>query len=205
VRPAPLIAAVVLLALAALAAVLAFDVRAWSNAFDANDARFQATPRQSDWQAETTFPADVAERLLAVRDDVELRQALQAFVIADRTPRAFGLDERKARARSAAEAMLAEVSSTAVPTRASQAQNLVGVLVHRTGRVADGTTGEDRTIAAFETAVRLDPGNNDAKYNLELMLRRARPTGTREGPNTGSGPRGPGRRGAGAGTPGRGY
>jgi hypothetical protein len=66
-------------------------------------------------------------------------------------------------------------------------------------------TADDRAREAFEAAVRRDPANLDAKYNLELLLRRTRATATREGPGNGSGALGQGRRGAGSGTPGRGY
>jgi hypothetical protein len=200
-----LLAAAAAATLAVLALVLARDVRGWSDAMAADDARFVRAPQRAEWNHDSLLPGDPGERLLGLEGDLQLRRALQAFVVAERTPRGLGTLERRARNRSAAETLLAEVSSSGGSAQASQAENLLGVLVHRTGRVADGTTAEDRSIAAFETAVRLDPRNVDAKFNLELMLRRARPSGTREGPNAGSGPRGPGRRGAGAGTPGRGY
>jgi hypothetical protein len=182
------------IALAAVALVLAADVRSWDDAL-----------RHGDRHADPALPGDPAGRLLSVQDDVAVRDALRAFAAAERAPEGFDSGLRRARLRSEAEALLGEVAAKGRGARPSQAENLIGILVHRTGRVADGTTGEDRTIGAFETAVRLDPTNADAKFNLELMLRRAQARGEREGPGSGSGPRGPGRRGAGAGSPGRGY
>ena len=87
----------------------------------------------------------------------------------------------------------------------SQAGNLLGVLVDGAGRVAGGVTADARAQDAFTAAVRRDTSNTDAKYNLELLLRRTKATSTRHGAGTGAGSRGRGRRGAGAGTPGRGY
>jgi hypothetical protein len=191
--------------LAAGAVALARDVGSWEDALRAGDAVLSRSPGRADWEADPIGPRDPAGRLLGVGDDVELRQALRAYLVAEQAPHGFDLGERRARARSAAEVLLSDVAAANDGAPASQAANLMGILVHRTGRVADGTTAEDRSIAAFETAVHIDPGNPDPKFNLELMLRRARATGVREGPGAGSGPRGPGRRGAGAGTPGRGY
>jgi hypothetical protein len=205
VRGVQLAGAAAAAVLAAVALLLAADLRRWGDSVAAGDARLEQAPGRVEWEADVALPGDAARRLLSVDDDLEWRRALAAYLVASRTPRGFDAGERRVRARSSAEALLGEVVATSAGSRASQAENLLGVLVHGTGRVADGATGEDRALAAFETAVRLDPGNADARFNLELMLRRAEARGTREGPNAGSGPRGRGRRGAGAGLPGRGY
>ena len=68
-----------------------------------------------------------------------------------------------------------------------------------------GETPDELSRDLFETAVRLDNANVAAKFDLELAVRRLRAVGARTGPGQGSGPRGGGRRGAGAGLPGRGY
>ena len=68
-----------------------------------------------------------------------------------------------------------------------------------------GETPDELSRDLFETAVRLDNGNVAAKFDLELAVRRLRAVGARTGAGQGSGPRGGGRRGAGAGLPGRGY
>ncbi len=204
-RPVRLALAAAIAVLAVAGSLLARDVRSWERAVSAGDAQLARSAGAAEWRINAVVPGDPAGSLLGLEDDVELRRALRAFLVAERTPSDFGSGERRARARSAAEALLSDVAADQEGVAASQAANLIGILVHRTGRIADGTTGEDRTIAAFLTAVRLDTDNMDAKFNLELMLRRARPTGAREGPGAGAGPRGRGRRGAGAGTPGRGY
>jgi hypothetical protein len=61
-------------------------------------------------------------------------------------------------------------------------------------------------IASFEQAIEIDPENDDAKYNLQLMLQRGQgllPTEAAAGRNPSAG--GKGSRGAGAGAPGSGY
>jgi hypothetical protein len=193
-----------LVVLAAALAVVAHDLLAWRSALSTGDAHFDASPAAAQWSASTWLPRDPAGRL-TLEDDLALRRAVRAFVVAERTPRGFDNGERQSRVRASAEAALTEAAVRGSASRASQADNLLGVLVATAGRVTGGVTADDRARAAFESAVRADPKNGDAKYNLELLLRRSRAAGTRRGPGSGSGPRGTGRRGAGAGTPGRGY
>jgi hypothetical protein len=197
--------AVVALVLAIGAFVVAADLRAWDADLRRGDARFATAPVRARWSSHHRLPKAPVERLLSVRDDLALRRAVQAFVVAARTPRGFDNGDRQRRARAAAEAALADVAADAPRAAASQAENLLGVLVFTGGRVAGGATADERSQAAFVAAVRLDPTNAAAKFNLELVLRRQRATGTRTGPNAGTGTRGSARRGAGAGTPGRGY
>ena len=62
-----------------------------------------------------------------------------------------------------------------------------------------------RAAETFEAAIRADPANEDAKYNLELVLRRIKVVGSREGAGGSSGDFGESLPGAGAGLPGSGY
>ena len=190
---------------ATAAALLGHDVRSWERSIARGDAALERTPGAARWRADALVPGDAARRLTGLDDDLELRSAIRAFLVSRRTPRGFDLGERRTRARSAAEVELSNVASGAGPRHASLAENLFGVLVHGTGRAAGASSADARSLAAFETAVRLDAANEDAKYNLELLLRRARPGDGRAEPGAGSGPRGTGRRGAGAGRPGTGY
>jgi hypothetical protein len=204
-RRSRLAAATGLLVLAAAFGVAAHELFAWRAALSGGDARFGTTPAAAQWSASTWLPRDPAERLLALGDDLAIRRAVRAFVVAEHTPRGFDNGEHQSRVRASAEAALTEAAVHGSGSQASQADDLMGVLVATAGRVTGGVTADDRARDAFESAVRADPRNGDAKYNLELLLRRTRVTGTRRGPGSGSGPRGTGRRGAGAGTPGRGY
>jgi hypothetical protein len=193
------------LVLAAVAGLLARDVRAWDDALRRGDETFAAVPREGGWSASPLLPADPARRLLALDDDLAIRRAIRAFVVARATPRGFDNGVARAAALAAAESSLSAVAGEGSPKQTSQASDLLGVLLAPTGRVSGGSAPEEAARSAFEAAVRADPANTDAKYNLELLLRRELPTGVREGPGGGSGSRGSGRRGAGSGTPGRGY
>jgi hypothetical protein len=204
-RPLRWTAVVVLVLLAAVLAVAAHDALSWRSAFSRGDAQLASRPASAQWRASPLLPGDPARALLALGDDLALRRAVRAFLVAEATPRGFDNGVNQTRVRSGAEIVLADLAAHAPAARASQAGNLLGVLVAKAGRVTGGVTADDRARAAFEAAIRRDPSNVDAKYNLELLLRRTKATSTRQGPGSGSGALGHGRRGAGAGTPGRGY
>jgi len=200
-----IVAGLVLTALGVILLVLAHDLRGWDLALARGDGGFERRPAEARWGASSWLPGDPVRDALAVDDDLRLRRAVQAYVIAaGATP---GLDNgaRLARTRATAEIALADVTAHGSPSQASQAGNLLGVLVATADRAPDAAATEDRAGETFGTAIRADPANADAKYNLELILRRIRVVGTREGPGNGAGNRGDSRRGAGSGAPGSGY
>lgn len=194
-------AAAVAFVLAAGLVLLAHDLRAWDDGVARGDRAYLVTPREARWTAARWLPGDPAGALLAVEPRLELRRAVQSFVRSVGVPQGIDNGQRRARARARAEVALAGVAGGGDPPEASQASNLIGVLAET--ELAGGTTTRGR--AAFEAAVRADLSNEAAAYNLELILRRARVVGTRVGPGSGSGARGPARRGAGSGVPGLGY
>src|SRR6185437_8860840 len=61
----------------------------------------------------------------------------------------------------------------------SAAANLLGVLVVTTPSIANDPSAITQTLTRsaeyFQQAIALNPGNNDAKENLELVLRLTRP------------------------------
>ena len=173
---------------AAVIAMVAHDARAWRDALQGGDRVYVHAPTRARWAVHASA-------------DVDLRRAVQMFVVAVHTRRGFDNGESRARARSAAEAALTAVAANAPPAAASQANDLLGVLE----TLGPRATADELAVASFRAAVRADPSNLDAKLNLELALRRLRATSVRRGPGNGSGPQSSGHRGAGAGTPGRGY
>jgi hypothetical protein len=200
------LALAVLLGVVAVAlAFAAHDLLAWRSAFAHGDAALAAHPANARWSPSTVLPGDPTRSVLGLGDDVQLRRAVRAFDVAIATGRGFDAGETQDRVRSAAEARLSDITATGSARQASQAGDLLGVLVAAAGAVTGGVTADDRAQDAFDAAVRRDASNADAKYNLELLLRRTRATSTRQGPGNGAGTQGRGRRGAGAGTPGRGY
>jgi hypothetical protein len=195
------LAAVAAAAAAACAAVIAHDARSWHEALASGDELYTRSPARAHWSPWTWLPGDPAGRAVDASQDVELRRAVQLFVLAVHARRGFDNGESRARVRSAAEAALTAIAADAPPAAASQANDLLGVLE----ALGPAATADELAVASFQAAVRADPSNVDARLNLELALRRQRTTSIRRGPGNGSGPRGSGRRGAGSGTPGRGY
>jgi hypothetical protein len=204
-RPVRLGIAALTLALAVVAALFAADVRAWRDGLEDGDVRFAAGDR-GRWEANERLDG-VARRLLGIDDDRALRRALGLFRIARRSGQDLGAGLERQAARGAAERALTEVVASADSEPAAQASVLLGVLAFSDPRAGgpDEPTPSERALAAFEQAHRLDPGNEQAKYDLELLLRLLEARGERPGAAPGAGPRAGGRRGAGAGTPGRGY
>jgi hypothetical protein len=209
-RTAALIAASLLcLALAAGLAAVAVDVDRWRDALPAGDVRYRVSPEKPDtWTPSTLVPVGLSRSLLGVRDDVDFRRALRAFRIA-RLDQATVSDPNLALLRNQAQARLdAVVSGRDVRSRRSRAAGLVGVL----GLARLATETQDRAEAVeaavlnLRLALTLDPGNDEAKFNLELALQRARGVQiTEAGGGADPTPGGSGAEGAGAGDPGTGY
>jgi hypothetical protein len=191
-------AATVLLVLAVGAALLAADVRTTERALAAG---------------ETNVPT-LAGRALGVRADIAARRAVARFsravTIEQRLDNATQTQARRGRAESA----LAEIARDPNGARASQAETLLGVLVFTDLAAPDNPFGSpagpapdqvDESIADFQNAVRDDPSNETAKFDLELIIRTLAAQGTRVGSSQQSGAGANGRRGAGGGIPGKGY
>jgi hypothetical protein len=202
-----LIAAGIFAAAALVVVLLAADVRGWRDEVRRDDARYLlVSGSRPDWRADTLLPRGLSARPIGVEADAELRRALVLFRRAGRPASPFGGQERQGE-RGAAETALQPLARAANTEIASQASDLLGLLAFSDpgsgGR--EGPTPAERALAYFQQAYRLDVENEAAKTNLELVLRLLQARGERPGANAGAGPRGTGRRGAGAGQPGRGY
>jgi len=196
--------AAVLASLAVLAALAAGDVRTWRSALAGGDAVYVASPSRASWSPHVRL-GGVSEALLGVRDDVRLRNALQLYVEASklhlRLDNAVDVESARARAQDALE----QVSHTNDPRRVSQALTLLGILAYRASAAGAAQSQVDAAISNFTDAVRIDPVNEQAAYDLELLLRLTAARGSRAEPGQ-SGATGPtGHRGAGGGRPGSGY
>ena len=191
----------VLLVLAVLVALLGADVRGWQRTLAIGDA----TPSAS-WDASPRVPANLAGRLLGVPDDVRVLRAIERYrqtvSVRARLDNALGATAE----RAAAEIALAAIAN-GHGSRASQAATLLGVLTF--GDLARGggrdSSQAETTVGNFQSAVRADPSNELAKFDLELALRVLAARGVRVGPGIGSGGGATGHKGAGTGTPGTGY
>jgi hypothetical protein len=216
VKPAlGFVTAGVLLVLALGAALLAADVRSWQRTMRADDAVLSAAPRAASWNPQTHL-SSLAENVLGVSDDVRVRRALALFRENVNVRPRLDNAQQVGVARAKAEQALAAVARESGGARASQAETLLGVLVftdvapsinpspfaQQAGIDPDQARA---SIVDFEDAVKADPGNEVAKYDLELVMRTLLAQGIRvnTGPQTGAGATG--RRGAGGGVSGGGY
>jgi hypothetical protein len=195
VKPLRVGAAVALACVAVLAVLLARDVRSWRDAVVQGDAVYAVAPPRATWTPSTLL-GGASETLLGIGDDLELRRALQLYREAEATPNRLDTAVERQSLRAQAARALARASNG---THASQAETLLGILAY------DGTNGADAAIANFTNAVRADPSNAAAKFDLELMLRLTAAQGSRSGAGPGGAFGRGGRRGAGGGVAGSGY
>lgn len=162
--------AVVAVGLAVALALLARDVWAWQSSLGRGDVSSQyRLVSTRAWQPSETMPFHLARGLLDLGDDVADRTALELYVHAENTT---GGGVAYDRARGQAEAALARIERTADPHRASQAATLLGIMAFQdVSRALPGQPSSvQRTYDEFLNAVRLDPGNEAAKFDLELLL-----------------------------------
>lgn len=210
-RVATAVAALACFTLALLLGLVALDVSRSRAALAAGDVEYRIAPEEPElWTASTAVPFDVAESLLSTSDDVQVRRALRAVRVARLDdPSVSVSDPRVALLRNAAIARLdALVAGDGSDEEKSRAAGLLGVI----GLARLATETQDRvallsaTVANLQLAIELDPSNDEAKYNLELVLQRSRGIQLTEGAGgQNPSPGGTGSSGAGAGDPGSGY
>lgn len=182
------------LAVAVVAVLLAQDLRRWPHALT------------HDRAASAAVPFAAAERILDVRDQLALRRALAAArgVAREQINLTTSLDVQGQRA--AVENALGALAGSSDPRVASEAEDVLGYFsfgdLSRGGY--QGRPQAETALAAFQNAVRLDPTNSAARWNLEVVLRLFIAHGVRTGVGQGAGGA-TGRHGAAGGVPGRGF
>ena len=196
--------AAALVALAVLVALLAADVRSWRGTIAEGDAVFAAAPARATWTPSTRL-GGLSGHLLGVGADLELRRALQLYALAvgqrQRLDNALEVQTARAQAMDA----LTTEALDADGQRASQAQTAMGALTFGSSSQGSGTAQIDASISDFTDAIRSDPDNALAKFDLELLFRLTLAHGVRTGQGVGGGLGHTGRRGAGGGVAGSGY
>jgi hypothetical protein len=176
----------VLLSLAAVTAcvgvfllVLALDVHRWQEQTVADDASFRAFPLAEDaWRHSTVLPAALVRTTVGATEDMRYRDAVRAFFLA--RPRARGLFQLPELEASRGEAQIVLTDTfrhEREPLRRAHIGTLLGALalaVSPQQDVEQRVTTLEAAIAYLQETVRLDPANEDAKFNLESALRRLR-------------------------------
>jgi hypothetical protein len=164
-----------LLAVALL--VLAVDVVRSASRLDSGDVAFEAVPRTPGdrWAADSVLPAWLAETALGIDDDLDYREGIQLFArVEPGEVQIYG--PRLENILGEAQVAIGRLSRDD-PDRArrSRALNLMGLfqISRNVTDSAERVAVLQQGVALFQGAVRLDEGNQDAKYNLELLLRDA--------------------------------
>ncbi len=186
-RPVVIRAAIVafLAWIGVVSALAARDVLAWRGQTAHADVAISShSPDLGVWRPRTWLPAGLSEWLVGTGDDVEFGQALQHFQVF-RGDQQWGLfvangvnDDPSNFARRTLELAALEfqfdhlASSSRSAELRSRARQLHGILLfqHLILQGGDAKTTLERTIADFTEAVRLDPENATAKYDLEGLL-----------------------------------
>jgi hypothetical protein len=194
----------VLAALAVLVAVLAADVRAWPLALDRGDAVYATAPGRAEWIPATRL-GSLAETLVGTAGDVAARRALQDYRevggLREQLNNALGVQTQQVAAINA----LARPADSVDSQVAAQARTLLGILAFTESAEGSGVSQTNTAIADFSDAIRVDPDETAAKFDLELLLRLTAPHGQRRGTGLANGFGRTGHLGASGGVPGSGY
>jgi hypothetical protein len=167
--------AVLAIPLAIALAVVAVDVLRAPGQLTSDDTRFQTAPmRQAGLWNVGFLPNDFTERMLGLEDDVTYREAVGLYLRAEpgRTDwQGFPeLEQLRAKAQFELTRLSREDPNL---TRRSKLLTLYGVLTLDARPLGD----EEReamlrnAVSAFRSALDLDRANEDAKTNLETVLR----------------------------------
>jgi hypothetical protein len=213
-----LAAAAVMLVAAVFLALFAHDVWRWQRAVDDADARAtMGHVAPAAWSADTALPRSWTRGLLGLDDDLLFRStAMRALRQVDQQA-----NEQNQKRRGITETALGRIIRNDTNTvRASRAADYLGVLLYNDpispdqaanayqdpsqSGPSDLQTPEQKATVQFVAAVRLDPRDENAARNLELMLRRPEPAAHQGVPRVAGGER-LGNKGSGAREAGHGY
>jgi hypothetical protein len=199
-----LVLAGVLIAAAVFVALLAADVRSWPATLSSGDAVYASAPSRASWTPPTRL-GHLSRSLLGVKADVTYRRALRLYRLSAgrqlRLDNALDVSTERGQAQDA----LGVVARGDNGRRKSQARTLLGVLAFSAVGQGGGPSELNQAILDFDDAIRADPTNEAAKYDLELLLRLLTAKGARIAPGPGTPVDTEGRKGAGTGGGGSGY
>lgn len=169
-------AAILAVPLALALCVIAVDVLRVPREVAEDDVRFQAAPRvpRSLWDDLGVVPGEPGARLVGVGDDVAFRRTVALFARVQPGRVNITTPELEAlRGRAQLEVTLRSRAERD-PERRAQLLNLHGILTlsRFSTDAAEAHQILSRGIGAFQNATEIDPGNIDAKRNLEVVLRR---------------------------------
>jgi hypothetical protein len=162
-----------LLVLALTATLAARDAAAVRRSIEHGDLVFLEGQPVYDrlWQLDTSLP--YAADFFGLEDDLLYRHALRKYAAEDRRQRGrFNQSNPGLRAEAQAALSLAEKSNLSAARR-SKLASLQGVISfdETLANPLDASALAAQALEAFHRAVKIDPTNVEAKYNLEYLLR----------------------------------
>jgi len=165
------VAAVLAIPLAILLVALAVEVLRAPSAISADDRRFVTAPLR---QAGLWDVRETTRDLLDVDDDLEYRRLMALYLRVEPGKVEFqGFPELEAARAKASFELTRKSAAEPDPKRRSRLLTLFGVMTLDKRLLTD----EERdnmlrtAVEAFRAAIQLDPSNDDAKRNLETVLR----------------------------------
>ena len=174
--------AVGLVLVAGVLALLGRDVLAWRGQTERTDVAIAHFSRRPVGAPDTWLPVALSRTVLAAGDDVRVARALQGV---QRLRAAADPDRFDPPALQLAKLELAfdEIADGSNPAGIrSRARQLHALLLFQQLVLSAGSgsasTALDRTIAELQRAVRLDPENAEAQYDLETLLLIYKPIAT---------------------------
>ena len=164
---------VVLLVLAVMAALVAHDAGAVRREVAYSDLTFlEGEPvYERLWRLDTTMP--YPSKFFGIEDDLLFRHALRKYAAEDRRQQGrFNFSSPGLRAEAQAALSIAENSKLSAQRRSVLA-NLQGLLSYdeTLTNPLDASGLAAQALEHFHRAVKTDPTNVEAKYNLEYLLR----------------------------------
>ena len=171
-RPVGLVACLVV---GVLLILLAHDVRSWATT--QHQGALLATSHPStpvSLTASTLLPGVVSKSTIGAGRNRNWLDAIQKFAYAyEQTENLDALGPGGDAVLEQGEAALNKLTQDPDPARASQAYNMLAVLVFRQAYPGSGVNAGliGNALIDLQNAVRLDPQNELAKENLELALR----------------------------------
>ena len=168
---ARILGGLVALVVAAALALFASDVLAAQSTMKRDDLRFRVTPdARGLWKVERRTPS--LESILRIEDDIAWRTAAQRFQLS-RARANIAYDPTRTSSRAETQAGLASAETYALTARQGSAlANFSAILAYEeaVGDPQNGPMLLRRSTDEFRRAIRLYPANDEAKFNLELLL-----------------------------------
>jgi hypothetical protein len=165
-------AVVCAVAVACVLALLARDVQRTADSVSASDRRFEITkPDRDVWTSANGVGARVARDVLGANDDLQFRRAVAIFARSQATHVVLRGNPGEVRAEATIALERFDKNDHDRMRRARTA-NMLGIMAFQDALDSQSNQVSllERSGEMFRRAIALDPANEAAKFNLELLL-----------------------------------